>query len=150
MIKDLLYEIKKLDDKQLLVEIQLVESQIYHGIKNIPKAKAALTSVKTASHSIYVIPELQAQIDLQSGVISAEENDFNTSFSYFFESFEGYNSLGHSQAGMALKYMLLSKIMDQKPVDALSTINSQTSVKYQLTDCCHRIELRRLILDRSL
>jgi len=93
LLNKLLYEMKKLDDKNMLVEIQLIESQVYHALHNIPKSKAALTSVKTASTSIYVIPSLQAQIDLQSGVISAEEKDFNTSYSYFYESFEGFNSL---------------------------------------------------------
>lgn len=34
---------------------------------------------------------MQALIDMQSGVITSEEKDFNTAFSYFYESYEGYN-----------------------------------------------------------
>jgi len=55
--------LKKKEDKQLLVESQLVESKVYHALENLPKAKAALTSVKTVANSIYVVPQLQAQID---------------------------------------------------------------------------------------
>jgi len=35
----LLYELKKLDDKALLVEVQLIESKVYHSLGNLPKAK---------------------------------------------------------------------------------------------------------------
>jgi len=57
-LNKLLYELKKKEDKQLLVEAQLVESKVYHALENLPKAKAALTSVKTTSNSIYVVPLL--------------------------------------------------------------------------------------------
>jgi 26S proteasome regulatory subunit N6 len=132
LLDTLLHHMKKLDDKNMLVEIQLIESQVYHAIHNVPKSKAALTSVKTASTSIYVVPALQAQIDLQSGVIAAEESDFNTSYSYFFESFEGFNSLHESElATRSLKYMLMTKIMNKHPEDALNILNSQMTLKYQ-------------------
>lgn len=58
LLKKLNYELKKKEDKQLLVESQLVESMVYHALENVPKAKAALTSVKTTANSIYILPAL--------------------------------------------------------------------------------------------
>lgn len=62
-------------------------------MENLPKAKAALTSVKTTANSIYVIPMLQAEIDMMSGLISVDEKDYATAYSYFYETFEGYRSM---------------------------------------------------------
>jgi 26S proteasome regulatory subunit N6 len=127
----LLKELKRLDDKALLVEVcrwcrvvgahpgqvQLMESRAYFALSNFPRARyvsvyrvsyvclciflrlsacfspvtafsASLVSARTTANSIYCPPKLQAALDLQSGVLHAQENDFKTAFSYFFESFE--------------------------------------------------------------
>jgi 26S proteasome regulatory subunit N6 len=131
LLKDLLFAIKKLEDKQMLVEIQLIEAKVFHGLENLPKSKASLTSVKTASNSIYVAPALQADIDLMSGILSADEKDFNTAFSYFYEAFEGYNALKDDTSKRAFKYMLMAKIMNSLNDDALSLINSSVALKLQ-------------------
>ena len=114
LLKNLLYELKRKEDKQLLVEAQLVESKVHHALENIPKAKASLTSVKTTANSIYIVPLLQAEIDLMSGMIACDEYDYATAFSYFYETFEGYRSLNEwGFALKAFKYMLFSKVMNK-------------------------------------
>lgn len=132
ILNKLTYELKKKEDKQLLVESQLVESKVYHALENLPKAKAALTSVKTVANSIYIVPQLQAEIDMMSGLIAADEKDYSTSYSYFYETFEGYRSMNEiEKAGYAFKFMLFSKIMNRQSEDSLALINSAISLKYQ-------------------
>ena len=109
----------------------MVEAKVYHALENLPKAKAALTSVKTTANSIYVVPLLQAEIDMCSGLIAADERDYNTSYSYFYETFEGYRSMNETnKAAHVFKFMLFSKIMNRQSEDALALINSQLALKY--------------------
>jgi len=127
----LLRELKKLDDKLLLVEVQLLESRVYHALGNLPKARAALTSGRTTANGIYCPPKLQAALDQQSGVLhAAEEKDFKTAFSYFYEAFEGYDSISHAKAITSLKYMLLSKIMLNNADDVHSIVSGKLALRY--------------------
>jgi len=131
LIETLLTELKRLDDKMILTEVHLLESRVYRGIGNLAKSKvchfcmsrfidpylpctppqAALTSARTAANSIYCPPHLQAALDLQSGILHAEDKDYTTAYSYFFETFENLSSQDDPGALNALKYMLLCKVM---------------------------------------
>nr|XP_046209120.1 26S proteasome non-ATPase regulatory subunit 11-like isoform X1 [Oncorhynchus gorbuscha] len=127
----LLQELKKMDDKALLVEVQLLESKTYHGLSNLPKARAALTSARTTANGIYCPPKLQAALDMQSGIIhAAEEKDWKTAYSYFYESFEGYDSIDHPRAITALKYMLLCKIMLNLPEEVQGLVSGKLALRH--------------------
>jgi 26S proteasome regulatory subunit N6 len=87
--------------------------KIHFGLRNVPKAKAALTASRTAANAIYVSPNLQADIDSMSGTLHTEEGDYKTAHSYFLEAFEQLDQMNQSDAAMiALKYMMLCKILD--------------------------------------
>ncbi|EJD53337.1 proteasome regulatory particle subunit [Auricularia subglabra TFB-10046 SS5] len=130
LVDSLLAELKRLDDKLILTEVHLLESRIYRGLGNMPKAKAALTSSRTAGNAIYCPPHLQAQLDLQSGVLHAEDKDYKTAYSYFFETFENMSSHDDPQALNSLKYMLLCKIMLNLPEDVTSLLSIKLALRY--------------------
>ncbi|KAI4089377.1 MAG: hypothetical protein L6R37_008049 [Teloschistes peruensis] len=131
LINGLLKELKRLDDKLVLVEVQLLESRVYHALGNQAKARAALTSARTSAASVYTPPLLQAGLDMQSGMLHAEDKDFNTAFSYFIEALEGYHSQEEGQkATSALQYMLLCKIMLNLVDDVNSLMTSKQALKY--------------------
>jgi len=126
----------------ILTEVHLLESRVYRGfvlcffffkvsLTNLTRRlkQAALTSSRTAANSIYCPPTLQAALDLQSGILHAEDKDYTTAYSYFFEALENMSAQGvdglEGKAGLgegqevkakegalgALKYMLLCKVM---------------------------------------
>ncbi|KAB8346214.1 hypothetical protein FH972_023259 [Carpinus fangiana] len=131
LINSLLRELKRLDDKLMLVEVQLLESRVYHALGNTAKGRAALTSARTSAASVYTPPMLQAGLDMQSGKLHAEDGDFTTSFSYFIEAMEGYHSQDEAaQATSALQYMLLCKIMLNAQDDVAQIMSSKHALKY--------------------
>ncbi|KAK1227278.1 26S proteasome regulatory subunit rpn6 [Marasmius sp. AFHP31] len=153
LIDSLLTELRRLDDKMILTEVHLLESRVYRGIGNMAKAKAALTSSRTAANSIYCPPHLQAALDLQSGILHAEDKDYTTAYSYFYEAFESFSSQGDDdgKALGALKYMLLCKVMLNLPEDVTSLLSIKLAVKYvQLREVESMRAVARAHQDRNL
>ncbi|KAK4701528.1 hypothetical protein P7C70_g4702, partial [Phenoliferia sp. Uapishka_3] len=134
----------------ILTEVHLLESIVSHALSNLPKAKAALTSARTAANSIYCPPLLQAQLDMQSGVLHAEDKDYKTAYSYFFEALEGFSSQDDSKAGKALKYMLLCKIMLGLPEDVTAIVSGKLAQRYAGPDVEAMKAVANAHSDRSL
>ncbi|KAH8763440.1 PCI-domain-containing protein [Hyaloscypha bicolor E] len=131
LINSLLKELKRLDDKLVLVEVQLLESRVYHALGNVAKGRAALTSARTSAASVYTPPLLQAGLDMQSGKLHAEDKDFNTAFSYFIEALDGYHTQDEPEKATAsLQYMLLCKIMLNLADDVNQLMTSKQALKY--------------------
>ncbi|KAG4303410.1 hypothetical protein PCK1_000374 [Pneumocystis canis] len=150
LVEVLLIELKRLDDKFQLVEVYLLESQIYHAIKNIPKARASLTSARTCANAIYCLPHIQTGLDLQSGILHAEERDYNTAYSYFYEAYEGFSASSDPRTVLTIKYMLLCKIMLNASDDVQNFINVKIAQKHAGRDLDAMNTVARAHQNRSL
>ncbi len=60
VIEPILIEVRKADDKLLLVELYLLESKINHKICNFAKAKASLTASRANANNVYCQPSIIA------------------------------------------------------------------------------------------
>lgn len=130
LVNKLMRELKRLDDKMMLVEVQLLEAKVYHALRNIAKSRASLTSARTSANAIYCPPMMQASLDKMSGILQAEDKDYKTAFSYFYEAFDGFSSQEDPQAVQVLKYLLLSKIMLNLTDDMNTLLNNKSVQKY--------------------
>lgn len=156
----LLREVKQLDDKLLLVEIYLIECKVNFAVANVPKAKAALTAAKTNANAIHCPPLLQAEIDLQSGIVALRERDYRTSFSYLYEAFEAYNVNKDEKSGKAnsynlaltsLTYQLLTKIMGNEPKACRNMVTTKSAITYQTEESVQAmLKIAAAYEDRSL
>ena len=60
---------------------------------------------------------------MQAGIINSQEKDFRTGFSYFVEAFDAFQNFDTPNAVLALKYMLLCKIMSSAAEEVGSLID---------------------------
>jgi 26S proteasome regulatory subunit N6 len=60
IVDPILIQVRKADDKLLLVELYLLESKINYKIKNFPKAKASLTASRANANNVYCQPAIMA------------------------------------------------------------------------------------------
>lgn len=132
LINDLLRELKRMDDKLTLVQIHLLECKVYFELKNMAKAKAALTAARSAANSVYTPPLIQASLDLQSGILHAEDNDFKTAFSYFIEALDAFSASKDPLGATTLKYMILCKIMIGAADDIDTLVGGKLGQNYSL------------------
>ncbi|KAL6929899.1 hypothetical protein ACO0SA_001303 [Hanseniaspora valbyensis] len=144
--KKLISSFKKLDDKSSLVDLYILEFKNYYQLKNFVKAKNSLISCKTIIQSVYVSNLIVSELDMLNGIIFCENKDYQTAYSYFYESFNNYyeeyikllgSKTDKSQDKLyevktskiyqillsLLKYMILCKIMANK-VDEIQSIYS--------------------------
>ena len=120
-----------MDDKNLFVYVHIFEARVLHALRNLPKAKASLTAARSNANSIYISPIVQSSIDSLSGTLHAEERDYKTAFSYFFEAFEALNAMGDE--GMCLtclRYMLLCKVMTDNTADVGALLAGKHGIHY--------------------
>ncbi|CAM9758593.1 unnamed protein product [Chrysoparadoxa australica] len=151
MVNKLLRELKRFDDKQLLVEAHLVEARIHNALRNLPKSKAALTAARTAGNSIYIAPLIQAELDEMSGTLHCEEQDYGTSFSYFLEAYEARDgSKDEAQALQCLKYMMLCKVLQGNAVDVGAILAGKWGIKYQNEELTAMAQVAKAAKNRSL
>ncbi len=128
-----IFDLKRYEDNLGLIQLLLLESKIHYVTNGISKSKAALTSVKTLVTKVYVEPKLQANIDMQAGILAAHEKDFNLAYSYFFEAFDVYNIPNQKRKNKGLRafqYMILSKIVGDHIEEVNNVVLSKQGKDY--------------------
>ncbi|KAK0413309.1 hypothetical protein QR680_006727 [Steinernema hermaphroditum] len=148
----LIRELRKLDNKDVLMEVQLEESKSGFMLKNLMRARTSLVNAKTTASGVYLQPKFQAALNMQSGIIHASgEKDFKTAYSYFYEAFEGYNEIHEmTEARRALKYMCLCKVMLNEADTVSPLLNNKNTLKYKGEDINAMRALAAAFKSRSL
>lgn len=117
-------ELKKYDDKVNLISLYVFESRAYYELQDFSRARSSLTSARAMAVSSACPAQLQAQIDLLNGMYLCDERSFDTSVSYFIESLESFlQDKQGANAKVALRYIILSKILAGKYDDALAVLD---------------------------
>ncbi|KAF6750728.1 hypothetical protein DFP72DRAFT_991583 [Ephemerocybe angulata] len=107
----------------ILTEVHPLESLPRH--RQFPTAKAALTPLWPRTRSTArLCSNFQAVLDLRSGILHAEDTDYTTASSYFFERFEKLSAQG-------MRSMLFCGITLNLPedVNTLLTLQDMESMR---------------------
>lgn len=90
-----------------------------------------MTACRAAANAIYCNPLLQASIDNQAGIVNAQDKDFKTAYSYFYESFEVYQQNNNTQEALRnFEYMTLCKILMNSNDEVFGLMNGKFGIKY--------------------
>lgn len=108
----------------------MLESKINYKVKNFAKAKASLTASRANANNVYCQPSVIAEIDLMSGILYAQDQDYKTSYSYFYEALEPLIAGHDIRAVLCFKYMLMCKVMSNNREDLNSLVNGKFGLKY--------------------
>jgi 26S proteasome regulatory subunit N6 len=128
LIKKIMYEIKKIDDKPLIVDLQLLEATIYFKLRNYPKSRGALTYARATATGFYCPPITTAFIEQQAGMLSCREKDYPTAESYFHESTDNFLIVGNIEEALrSFKYGLFCKILNGQAGEVPATIQQRAS-----------------------
>ncbi|SOV18525.1 26S proteasome regulatory subunit RPN6 [Plasmodium gaboni] len=133
LIDRLLKEVKKVDDKTLLLELYIVQTKIYMLLKNSTKMKASLTFAKNIANTINTAIYINSEIDLLSGILFIYEKDYKSAYIYLYECYETlytyiYNSHNNTIDFLSKKHNDFYSIIIHNIINT-STISSQNKTK---------------------
>ncbi|KAK2964560.1 putative 26S proteasome non-ATPase regulatory subunit 11 [Blattamonas nauphoetae] len=130
VLAKLLKEVKRLDDKRLLVEIHILECQCFLRLMDLHHARASLTSARMEANSVYIPQQAQARLDLWSGLVCMLERDFSTAYSYFYESWETFAALNSPKSLFSLKMVCIARLMQSQSEEVLALLSGKLLLKY--------------------
>ncbi|XP_021765511.1 26S proteasome non-ATPase regulatory subunit 11 homolog [Chenopodium quinoa] len=102
LLSNLIKEVRRLDDKLLLVDIELLENKLHFSLRNLPRLRQRLL-----------------QLEQQP-----------MPYIYFYEAFEAFDPLEDPRAVYSMKYMLLCKVMVNQADDVAEIISSKAGLRY--------------------
>jgi len=133
-IQPLVSELKRIESNEQLLKLRLTESKIYMSLSGLQKARTALTNARTLSNAHFTSQLLQAELDMQSGLLNAlEHKDYKTAFSYLLEAFEAFDLQSSPKAPRCLKYLITFYIMREQGGKLDKVLNDRLKVKYGST-----------------